>query len=92
MKCDKCAGTGLAFKHGTYNSAITCSKCNGYGTLKYKIKPIRRTNRAPLDFTIIGWRITTPEGWLIKMEPTFELAVVWMDFHAIVSNGNMEIA
>jgi excinuclease UvrABC ATPase subunit len=87
--CEACKGNGyLTYRDWLrYEKTITCFDCGGYGYNKYKIEPVRRKD----EVEIIAWKVTTPDRAFIKIEYSFDNAVVWADIHAS-ANGALEPA
>jgi excinuclease UvrABC ATPase subunit len=84
--CDECRGNGWVVDFVSLNT-ITCAECGGYGYNKYKVEPVRRKD----EVEIIAWKVTTPDRAFIKIEFSFDNALVWADIHAN-ANGALEPA
>jgi excinuclease UvrABC ATPase subunit len=88
--CVACNGNGLVSEMSPFgNETVSrCPDCGGYGYNKYLVKPVRHTE----DNEIIAWTVTVPNRDFLKVEFSFDNALVWMDIHAINFYGMIEAA
>lgn len=90
--CITCNGTGLVETEDfvTLKRKVDrCDSCGGYGYNKYKVIPVRSKKD---DWKIKGWIVVTPNRDFVKIERSFDNAIVWMDIHAANYYGKLEVA